>query len=262
MQTQDGSLDIDSLDGAGSPTRLRRREQAQRERQDRVRATARKLLAEQGYDATTLRQVAEHSGMAPSTLFRYVTDKRDLIYLAFSRELKGVTESSLVAPKPWQTFNEKILSMVQPRYRLFGEEPTLSRILLSETLQPAFGIHFADFTQIRDRFIQGMQAVVADAQQTGEVGSTESSESISRLIFFSYSGAVRWWLTASQNPEWRSGVRDFATILRLQTTGLHLRSEIPDASSTEVRPHRPRSRSLGRQLLPRPGDPLQAARPR
>jgi hypothetical protein len=94
MQTQDGSLDIDSLDGAGSPTRLRRREQAQRERQDRVRATARKLLAEQGYDATTLRQVAEHSGMAPSTLFRYVTDKRDLIYLAFSRELKGDTASS------------------------------------------------------------------------------------------------------------------------------------------------------------------------
>ena len=207
----------------------------------RIRSTARKLFAELGYDATTLRLVAEHAGMAPSTLFRYITDKRDLIYLVFGDELRDVTEASLQAPKSWQTFSEKIVSMVEPRYRLFGNEPTLSRILLSETLQPAFGINHAYFTQVRDRFIEGMQAVVADAQHTGEIGTTASSESISRLIFFSYSGAVRWWLTASQYPEWRSGVRDFATILNLQATGLRLRQATAmvrtiDARSRGTRP--------------------------
>ena len=38
---------------------------------------------------------------------------------------------------------------------------------------------------------------------------------IARHIFFSYSAALRWWLAASENPEWRAGLRDFAEILKL-----------------------------------------------
>jgi hypothetical protein len=48
---------------------------------------------------------------------------------------------------------------------------------------------------------------------------------IARHIFFSYSAALRWWLAASENPDWRSGMRDFAVILNLQTTGLGLRHQ-------------------------------------
>ena len=61
---------------------------------------------------------------------------------------------------------------------------------------------------------------MAGAQQTGEIGSTENPELIARHIFFSYSAAIRWWLAASENPDWRSGLRDFAAILKLQTTGI------------------------------------------
>ncbi len=60
---------------------------------------ARKLFAEQGYDATTLRQVAEDVGLGLGTLFNYISDKRDLIYLVFNQEVSVVTDVSLAAPR-------------------------------------------------------------------------------------------------------------------------------------------------------------------
>ncbi len=201
------------------------RQRSKEERQDRIMLAARKLFAEQGYDATTLRQVAEHAALGLGTLFNYISDKRDLIYLVFNKEVSVVTDISLTAPRPGQNFNEKILSMVEPNYRLFGGEPVLSRILLSEVLQHTPGFHYADLVGIRDRFIGGMEEVVAAAQQNGEIGSTESAALIARHIFFSYSSALRWWLASSENPDWRSGLGDFAVLLKLQTAGLALRSE-------------------------------------
>lgn len=199
------------------------RERSKQERQDRIMMAARKLFAEHGYDSTTLRDVAQLAGLGLGTLFNYISDKRDLIYLVFNQEVRLVTDTSLAALRPWQSFNEKILSMVGAYYRLFGSEPMLSRILLSEVLQHTLGFHLAEYIRTRDRFIRGMEEVVAGAQATGEIGSTENPKLIARHIFFSYSAALRWWLAASEHPEWRTGVREFSAILRLQTTGLCLR---------------------------------------
>ncbi len=174
---------------------------------------ARKLFAENGYDATTLRQVAERAGLGLGTLFNYISDKRDLIYLVFNKDVGVVTDVSLAAPRPWQSFNENILAMIEPNYRLFGSEPVLSRILLSEVLQHTPGFHLAEHIGIRSRFLRGIEEVVAGAQQTGEIGSTENPELIARHIFFSYSAAIRWWLAASGEPGLAIGIarlrRDF-----------------------------------------------------
>ena len=200
------------------------RERSKQERQDRIMMAARKLFAERGYDATTLRDVAEMAGLGLGTLFNYISDKRDLIYLVFNQEMSMVTDTSLAAPRPRQSFSEKILSMAEPCYRFFGSEPILSRILLSEVLQHTPGFHLSEYIGTRDRFIRGMEEVVARAQAAGEISSTESPEFIARHIFFSYSAALRWWLASSEYPEWRTGVREFAAILKLQSMGLGLRA--------------------------------------
>jgi AcrR family transcriptional regulator len=211
------------------------RERSKRERQDRIIMAARNMFAEYGYDATTLRQVAERAGLGLGTLFNYISDKRDLIYLVFNREVSVACDAALLAPRPWQSFTEKILSMVEPNYRLFGSEPVLSRILLSEILQHTPGLHLAEHTAIRDRFIRGIEEVVTEAQQSGEIASTENPKLIARHIFFSYSAALRWWLSASEAPEWRCGLREFAEILKLQTTGLNLRSNSKSAGQPLTR---------------------------
>ncbi|MFG1645149.1 TetR/AcrR family transcriptional regulator [Amycolatopsis sp. NPDC049252] len=46
---------------------------------ERLVVAAVELFTEQGYDATTVAQIAEHAGVTRSTFFRYFPDKRDLL---------------------------------------------------------------------------------------------------------------------------------------------------------------------------------------
>lgn len=46
---------------------------------ERLVVAAADLFAEQGYDATTVAQIAERAGVTKSTFFRYFPDKRDLL---------------------------------------------------------------------------------------------------------------------------------------------------------------------------------------
>lgn len=145
------------------------RERSRMETQDRIIVTARRLLAEQGYDATTTRKVAIGAGLGVGTLFNYVKDKRDLIYLIFNKDVRTMTAASLAAPRPWETFEEKILSVFEYHYRFFGSEPVLSRILLTETVQHEPGFHLNEFLSVRAAIIDGIEKLVAEAQASGEI---------------------------------------------------------------------------------------------
>lgn len=208
------------------------------EREDRIRLAARHLFAEQGYDATTLRQIARAADLALGTLFNYISDKRDLIYLIFNEELDSVTDKALSAPRPWQSFRAKILSITEPHFRLFGADPTLARILLSEILLQSPGLHLARYRDIRNRLIEGIQELVSAAQQSGELRSSESAELIARHIFFSLSGVLRWWLASCKRPKWAAGQRDFERILILQINGLAESQSVSAPAPAPRRGHR------------------------
>ena len=57
----------------------RRLSAAQQERRDRILAVARELAAAGGYDAVVMRDVAERSGVALGTLYRYFASKDHLL---------------------------------------------------------------------------------------------------------------------------------------------------------------------------------------
>ena len=215
-------------DGAGL------REQSKQQRQERICAVTRQLFAEHGYDATTIREIAAKTAMDKSTLFRYISEKRDLIYLTCSQELTVLNDVSLAAPRSWHTFEEKIVSMIEPRYRLFSSEPKLAKIFLSETLYPTPGRYQPEYLQLRQRFVQGIEALVAQARQTGELPDAADVELVGRHIFFSYAGAVRWWLSAAENPDWRAGMRDYTRALQMLVAGLNLQTDEDDVPHAPV----------------------------
>ena len=196
------------------------RERSKLERQDRIMLAARKLFAEHGYDATTLRQIATNAGLGLGTVFNYVTDKRDLIYLIFNEEMDSLTDRALAAPREWQTFPQKVLTLSEPHFRLFASEATLARILLSEILLQTPGKHLERYRAIRDRFLRGLEAIIAESQDRGELRSGEPPELIARQVFFIISGHLRWWLASCDEPDWKVGLREFDRMLTLHMNGL------------------------------------------
>ncbi|NUP31518.1 MAG: TetR/AcrR family transcriptional regulator, partial [Streptomycetaceae bacterium] len=58
----------------------RRLAPAEAERRNRILDTARELVSEHGYAATTIRLIAQRAGVAPNTVYRYYASKDHLVY--------------------------------------------------------------------------------------------------------------------------------------------------------------------------------------
>ncbi len=194
------------------------RERSKIERRNKILSAARMLFTEFGYEAATMNQIAALAGLGKGTVFNYVTDKRDIIFLIFHEEMTRLVKDALAGALTKQGYVEKILSIAELHYRLYAKNPKLSRILLNETLMHSEGLHLEEFLKLRSLLIRGMAVIVADGQKAGELSASESADFIARQTFFCFSSCVREWLTLP-HPEWRSGLRQFKRSLNLLVNG-------------------------------------------
>src|SRR5579875_3168201 len=66
---------------------------------DRLVVAAVDLFTEQGYDATTVAQIAERAGTTKSTFFRYFADKRELLVAGQETLSRLLAEGIAEAPE-------------------------------------------------------------------------------------------------------------------------------------------------------------------
>lgn len=195
------------------------RERKKFETRERIRLAAASLFARHGYGSATMRQIARQAHVALGTLFNYAEDKRDLVFLIFNEELNAVTDVALAAPAADQPLIDQLVAVFRIHYRWLGRKPDLARILLQELTFYSSGKQAATFHSIRKRLIDGIEALVRDAQAGKRIHSRESATLIARHIFFVYSASLRWWIAAPRtDPE--KGISDLRRLLKLQFEGL------------------------------------------
>ena len=195
------------------------REISRRNSLSKLIATARHLFVEIGYDAATVRKIAEVSGLGMGTVFHYISEKRDLIYLIFNEQAEERSAKSFAAIQPWQDFRAKILTAVESHYQLLSLEPELGRILLAEIEHATPGKHYLRHLEIREMQQKGMEGLIAQAQASGELRDDIPTSTIARTIAFVYTAAARSWIN-SPNPTWREGLRQFAEVLDVVIKGV------------------------------------------
>jgi AcrR family transcriptional regulator len=82
-----------------------RRERERQELRTKIFDAARELFADQGYDAVTLRKVAEAINYSPTTIYLYFEDKESLIREIVSHDFKDYAKEFSVCAKaddPWE----------------------------------------------------------------------------------------------------------------------------------------------------------------
>jgi AcrR family transcriptional regulator len=166
-----------------------------------------------------MRQIAQRAHVGLGTLFNYAEDKRDLVFLIFNEELNAVTDVALAAPRAGQPLAEQLLAVFREHFRWLATQPALARILLQELTFYSSGKQAATFHGIRQRLIDGIEALVRAAQGRKEIAAKEKPALIARHIFFVYSASLRWWIAAPK-PDPERGVADLRRLLRLQIEGL------------------------------------------
>ena len=189
------------------------------DKRQRIRAAAAELFAKLGYGAATMRQIAKRAHVGLGTLFNYAEDKRDLVFLIFNDELDALTSAALAAPRHDQPLVDQVMAIFECHYRRLGENHALSRVLLQELTFYSEGKQAATFQEIRARLLDGLEEIVRGAQDDGRILAREDPAFIARHLFFVYSAAIRWWITAPR-PEVREGIADLRRLLELQFSGL------------------------------------------
>jgi len=195
------------------------RERKKLETRDRIRAAAAELFTRHGFGAATMRQIAKRAHVGLGTLFNYAEDKRDLVFLIFNEELNALTDVALAAPRPGEPLLEQLMAVFRCHYDQLGERPELSRILLQELTFYSAGKQAATFLGIRQRLIDGIEALVRRAQAQRRIHAKVSPALVARHVFFVYSASIRWWIAAPR-PDPDRGLADLRRLLHLQIEGL------------------------------------------
>ncbi|RLV50727.1 TetR family transcriptional regulator [Nocardioides mangrovicus] len=93
---------------------------------ERLRLAARDLFVEQGFEETTVAQIAERAGLTPRTFFRYYPDKREVLF-AGSDQLEEAMAAAARATAPEATAWDAVAAALTAGATMIGGSRAWSR---------------------------------------------------------------------------------------------------------------------------------------
>jgi len=193
------------------------RERNKREKRARILAAARRLFERQGFEATTAREICRRAGIGTGTLFLYVRDKRELLFLVFrdeARELfRSGRERAAAAPNPI----DALMSLFGEFIAFYARNPALSRLIVEELFMRD---HEPDaMGALTAEYLGCIEDVLAGPRSRGELRSDVTPLEQSVALFAHYSFWVQAWLAGAvaSREQADAGLR---RALELQLEGL------------------------------------------
>jgi len=162
---------------------LTRRESNKADKLRRIEQAARSLFLEKGYDETTVREVASRAGVGFGTIFSYVTDKAELVYLIRNNEMEALLGEILPRARAAANLEEQILTLTEAVFRLFRGQSQLSKIIRRELTAHHDGIQGKRFAETRGRILSYFAECISTAQASGAVRSAEEPELLAQTLF-------------------------------------------------------------------------------
>jgi AcrR family transcriptional regulator len=95
--------------------------------QGRLMSAAIELFDEQGYEATTVAEIAERAGLTKRTFFRYFSDKREVLFSG-SQELQRIWLEGLAAAPADASPLAAVAAGLDPLAEMFIERHSFARI--------------------------------------------------------------------------------------------------------------------------------------
>ena len=207
-----------------------RREQNKADKLRRIREAAYELFTSDGFDDTTLRQIAARADVGFGTLFSYASNKRDLLFLVVTDDLMEMNRRAFDNAPTDVPLLDQLLYIWQIFYAFFDAQPTLARLTLRELHFYSEGILAHKFHQVLGALLTRLTELVAAARERGEVRTTTADYRIARAIWAIYSSEVRIWM-GKDDRDIASGMVELRQLLRILITGINNPTGDPDAGT-------------------------------
>lgn len=162
-----------------APQKPSLREQGKEDRRQRIWQAARALFRQQGFAATTTREIAAQAGVAVGTLFSYAKSKEDLLIqifrseiikhqdILFSEEKARYLQSKDDPSSEKITISDRIVFIFHRLLDFFAADPELAVVFVKE--MPFIKHEIAQSRELEMDFIQKVAAILEEAQESGEI---------------------------------------------------------------------------------------------
>ncbi|HET7782625.1 MULTISPECIES: TetR/AcrR family transcriptional regulator [Micrococcaceae] len=164
---------------SGAPVGLR--EKARIERYQNIRAAAEQLFNERGYEHTTTKEVAELAGVGEATLFRYVSNKHELLLLVIGERMDTTLQAIEDADKELaantstaRDYVERIYAIFRARARFYATDPENVTSYLHHGFKAGSQLGAQSISQ-GDRVIALIAAILDDARKAGYLSADVDS---------------------------------------------------------------------------------------
>lgn len=161
---------------------------------ERLVATALQLFSEQGYDQTTVAQIAEQAGLTKSTFFRHFPDKRDVL-AAGQQTLSRLLVEGVAAAPPDATPLDAVAVGLQRVAR--------SMTPLNRALAPQVQAAIATSAELQERDQLkhvGMAAATADALRARGVPAAAAAVA-AELGLLAFKEAFATWVASDDDED-------------------------------------------------------------
>ncbi len=174
-----------------------RRERRKREVRERLMEAALRRFVRQGFEATTVDQIADDADVAQKTFFNYFPTKHDLFHqLAAERieELCQILEEERERPGSTQ---EKLGHCFLRLSELLEERKRLARDLMLEIMKTSPpGASGADLSRVHGLFA----AILRDGQAAGDVRRDHGVEFLAEMVQGAFNAVMNNWLNIPDYP--------------------------------------------------------------
>ncbi|MEM1231708.1 MAG: TetR/AcrR family transcriptional regulator [Pseudomonadota bacterium] len=123
------------------PRRLPKQKRS-RERFERILETARVLIAERGNDAVSMREIAEGSGVAISSVYQYFPDKNALLWTILAvhfDQIEADWQEKVAAAGSLDALNEAARWLFEQFVEVCESDPTFLRLWISAQANTVLG---------------------------------------------------------------------------------------------------------------------------
>lgn len=178
-----------------------RRKRNQHDKRARIIAAARQLFHSQGFEATTMAQIAAAADVAKGTLFLYAPTKADLLVVVYEAELQQLAERGLAHVRPDVSIPAALVAIFAPFFELYSQNKALARRYVAQQLFQSGAL--PESAPALHGLMTGLAALIASWQRQGRVAADLVPELAAQTTFMLYFGILVAWLRGNLGDEAR-----------------------------------------------------------
>lgn len=167
----------------------------------RIHKAAWQLFNEKGFEATTIRDIAEKAEVGTGTIFLYVKDKFDLVILLY---LDLIAQNIKTAPAKVPSnlsLLDELVFLFGTFFHLYNQNLNLSRVYIQALLFASNEGYRQQSNELIIQFLNYITQRLEQARLQGEVAQEIDPKLAARNLFSLYFSNLIAWLNQPSAPE-------------------------------------------------------------